>query len=112
MIRPEQILSRSTGAGGEPDGEGVRAKVIGHTYYGPDTVIRLALESDPATIVKTKTFAHDIPTAGELVELTVQGPVIVFPQRTPTRTPVLAGDERRPNQPRTRRGADESNTEM
>jgi iron(III) transport system ATP-binding protein len=77
MIRPEQIcLTRGDSSSSDMS---VWAKAIDHTYYGPDTVIRLALESDPSTIVKAKTFAHEIPAVGELVELRVLGPVAVYP---------------------------------
>jgi iron(III) transport system ATP-binding protein len=76
MIRPEQIdlaTEPVTGAAGS------RATVLDHTYYGPDAVLRLALESDPTTIVKARMFAHSLPGVGELVALTVRGPVVVYP---------------------------------
>jgi len=92
MIRPEQILARRADAGEGSGGEGVPARVVDHTYYGPDTVIRLALESDPDTIVKTKTFADDVPKAGERVELTVHGAVVTYPLEKQTRAPVLVND--------------------
>ncbi len=67
----------TSGAGSS--GAGVRARVTDQVYYGPDTVIKFALESDPSTTVKTRTFAHDAPAEGELVDLVVRGPVVVYP---------------------------------
>ncbi len=93
MIRPEQLHARRGDARDRPRAEGVPARVIGHTYYGPDTVILLALESEPDTIVKTRTFAHDIPAIGELVDLTVSGTVVVYPPRTPPRMPAVIDEE-------------------
>jgi iron(III) transport system ATP-binding protein len=87
MIRPEQIRSSRDGRGNGTGEESVRARVVDHTYNGPDTVIRLALESDPKTIVKTRTFAHDIPETGELVDLKVHGPVVVYSPRNQARVP-------------------------
>lgn len=79
MIRPEQIhlvrRSRSNGA----DGGGIAARVIDHAYYGPDTVVRLSLDESGETVIKARTFDHEIPGVGELVEFTVIGPVVVFP---------------------------------
>ncbi|HEU0250405.1 MAG TPA: ABC transporter ATP-binding protein [Solirubrobacteraceae bacterium] len=89
MIRPEQIeLTKEPAA---EDGV-VLARVIDHTYYGPDTVIRLALESDPSAIVRSKTFARSIPVAGELVALAVHGPVVVYPRQRSRAETVLNGE--------------------
>ena len=55
--------------------------MLGHSYYGPDTVVTLRLEQHPEAIVKARTFDPDAPAAGELVELSVVGPVVVFPRR-------------------------------
>jgi iron(III) transport system ATP-binding protein len=83
MIRPEQIhLVRRNGANAT-NGDGVTAKVIDHAYYGPDTVVRLSLDGSPQTIIKARTFDHKIPAVGELVELAVLGPVVVFPVQEP-----------------------------
>jgi hypothetical protein len=66
-------------------------------YYGPDTVIRFALESDPSTIVKTRTFTHDPPSAGALVNLVVAGPVVVYPPRVQANgRPAAEGTPMRP----------------
>jgi iron(III) transport system ATP-binding protein len=79
MIRPEQIQFTRDAPGVSSSEAGVRGRVVDQVYYGPDAVIRFALESDPSTIVRTRTFIHDIPAMGELVGLTVRGPVVVYP---------------------------------
>ena len=76
MIRPEQIDLAAEPAAANAE---TWATVIDHTYYGPDAVVRLALESDPTTIVQARRFAHSLPSVGELVGLTVRGPVVVYP---------------------------------
>ncbi|HEY7935110.1 MAG TPA: ABC transporter ATP-binding protein [Solirubrobacteraceae bacterium] len=75
MIRPEQIHLRAPNA---TNAQGVTAKVIDHAYYGPDTVLGLSLKDSPQTIVKARTFDQEIPSVGELVELGVLGPVVIF----------------------------------
>ena len=87
MIRPEQIHPKVGDLGDMPGNGCTRARVIGHTYNGPDTVIHLALESDPETIVRARTFAHDIPETGELVDLIVRGPVVAYPPRVQAHAP-------------------------
>ncbi len=79
MIRPEQVQFTRGTTGVDSSEADVGARVIDQVYYGPDTVIRFALESDPSTIVKTRTFIHDPPATGELVGLIVRGPVVVYP---------------------------------
>lgn len=78
VIRPEQIQLARIDSGGKPSDEGVQARVVDHVYYGPDTVIHLALQSDPGTVVKTRTFSHEVPATDELVELLVRGPVVAY----------------------------------
>src|SRR4051794_33392411 len=68
MIRPEQL--RLT-----PDG--VQAKVVGRSFFGADTVLRLEL-SDGAP-VSARLLGEDVPEPGDEVRLTVAGPVSVFP---------------------------------
>ena len=60
--------------------------MIDHAYYGPDTVVRLSLDGSPQ-VIKARTFEHEIPDVGELVELAVLGPVVVFPTRTAREAP-------------------------
>jgi iron(III) transport system ATP-binding protein len=84
MIRPEQIqLTRHGGAGGSngANGANITAEVIDHVYYGPDTVLRLSIDGAARTIVKARTFDHEVPGVGEVVGLAVLGPVVVFPAR-------------------------------
>jgi iron(III) transport system ATP-binding protein len=67
MIRPEQIRLTTNG--------GVAATVAGHTYFGPDSVLRLQLAD--GTPVSARTF--DAPPAiGTAVAVAVVGPVSVY----------------------------------
>jgi len=96
MIRPEQIhLARRDGQS-SANGAGVTAKVTDHAYYGPDTVVRLSLDGAARIDVKARTFDHEIPAIGELVELLVLGPVLVFPPRAGLTGEASAGDGARP----------------
>jgi iron(III) transport system ATP-binding protein len=79
MIRPEQIQMRRDARLDATNGVGPLARVIDHAYYGPDTVIRLSPADQPELILKARTFDHEIPLVGEQVQLTVLGPVVVFP---------------------------------
>jgi iron(III) transport system ATP-binding protein len=80
MIRPEQIVvGRPT-----PDTpDDPRARVVGHTCFGPDTVIALELEGLGGVSLSARTFERDLPKPGELVALSVRGPVVTYPARTP-----------------------------
>ncbi len=83
MVRPEQVRFVRNGTAGHGDSR-LTAEVIDHTYYGPDTVVRLKLDHSSEMIVKARTFDHDLPDPGERVELVVVGPAVVFPpQGTP-----------------------------
>jgi iron(III) transport system ATP-binding protein len=73
MIRPEQIR---VVRGAE---DGVRADVIGHQYYGPDSVVRLQLRDDARTPIAARTFDVAVPDAGDVVGVAVSGPVAVYP---------------------------------
>jgi iron(III) transport system ATP-binding protein len=74
MIRPEQIRF-AAGAG-----EGELADVVGFTFHGADTVVRLALAGGSGTTVIAKTFDQKVPAVGERVRLVVAGTVAVYPQ--------------------------------
>lgn len=78
MIRPEQIRLICRAASPGPVGDGVTGRVVGHTYYGPDTVVRLVLDDPAATTVTVRTFDHDVPAVAELVGLAVVGPVVAY----------------------------------
>jgi iron(III) transport system ATP-binding protein len=80
MIRPEQIMVGRAG----PDPPGVaRARVVRHTCFGPDTVLALELEGFRGLTLSARTFERDLPKPGELVVLSVRGPVVTYPTRTP-----------------------------
>jgi iron(III) transport system ATP-binding protein len=80
LIRPEQIrLARETAdpASHPP----VAGDVVGHTYYGPDSVVRVLLRDGARTPVAVRTFDPELPADGEAVALRVVGPVTVYPGR-------------------------------
>jgi iron(III) transport system ATP-binding protein len=80
MIRPEQIVVRRAA----PDTPGdARARVVGHTCFGPDTVLSLELEGLRDVTLSARTFERDLPKPGELVVLSVRGPVVTYPAQTP-----------------------------
>jgi len=74
LIRPEQI---SFAAGLGRDG---LAEVVGSSYHGPDTVVRLALPGGNETTVVARTFSQEVPAVGERVQLLVAGTVAVYPR--------------------------------
>lgn len=82
MVRPEQIRLARPRQLHNGSSAAVTADVLGHRYYGPDTVTILRLEEHPETIVRARTLDADVPAPGELVELSVVGPVVVFPPAT------------------------------
>ena len=73
MIRPEQIRLAL------PAEPGVAAEVVDHVYYGPETVVRLVLGDGSGIPILAKTFDHEVPSAGVVVNIAVSGPVAVFP---------------------------------
>jgi len=81
MIRPEQIrLER--GAAPQPNGRGVAARVLGGSYYGPDTVLRLELADGSGTLVTARTYDEVVDAPGDEVTLMVAGAVAVYtPER-------------------------------
>jgi hypothetical protein len=72
MIRPEQI--RLVSAPGSDDA--VPAEVIGHHYYGPDSLVQLRLRDGARTSISARTFDVDI---GDVVGVVVSGPVAIYP---------------------------------
>jgi iron(III) transport system ATP-binding protein len=70
MIRPEQIQLAA---------DGVSAEVVGHVYYGPETVVRLVLADGSQTPIAAKSFTQEAPAVGALVNLVVSGPVAAYP---------------------------------
>jgi iron(III) transport system ATP-binding protein len=79
MIRPEQIRIARGRSGGSPGADSVSAEVIGHDYYGPDTVVRLRLRDGDRMPLSARTFDVDVPDAGDVVGVVVSGPVAVYP---------------------------------
>ncbi len=77
MIRPEQIRLVRTGAHGAENA--VPADVIGHHYYGPDSVVQLRLRDGARVALSARTFDVAVPEAGEVVGVVVSGPVAVYP---------------------------------
>ncbi len=77
MIRPEQI--RLAGPTGPASGHGVRAEVVGHSYFGPDTVLQLSLADGSRAPVAARTFDVELPAVGQIVEVAVAGPVAAYP---------------------------------
>jgi iron(III) transport system ATP-binding protein len=71
MIRPEQI--RSSGA------SGVAARVVGRSFFGPDTVLRLELADSSGTQVTARTHDDVAGEPGDEIRLVVDGPVAVYP---------------------------------
>ena len=89
MVRPEQILILASSEDAQSGAGRVEARVVDHAYYGAETVVRLTLLGPSGLTVRARTFAHQIPAPGELVELEVSGPVVVF--GAPEGQPVPAG---------------------
>lgn len=93
MIRPEQIEVRQAERALTAEAKTAPgAKVIGSTFYGPDTVVDLDLEGIGAISARVLQ-GHDIPVAGSWVELNVSGPVMAYPTSAASKSHA-AGDER------------------
>jgi iron(III) transport system ATP-binding protein len=82
MIRPEQIRLGAGRWNNGTAGRGVTARVLGHSCYGPDTVVRLAL-GPAATSIEARTFDHEVPDVGERVEVSVVGSAFTYPTVQP-----------------------------
>jgi iron(III) transport system ATP-binding protein len=74
MIRPEQIQIERTAAG-----EGVEARVVGLSFYGPETIVHLELADGPRTAVNARTFDGAGAEAGAEVRLLIAGTVMTYP---------------------------------
>jgi hypothetical protein len=57
----------------------VSADVIGHEYFGPDSVVQLRLRDGARMLLSARTFDVALPDAGEVVGVVVSGPVAVYP---------------------------------
>jgi iron(III) transport system ATP-binding protein len=74
LIRPEQIRFAAG------PGEGTLGEVVGSSYHGADTFVRLALLGGNDTTVIARTFDQEVPAVGERVQLLVAGTVAVYPR--------------------------------
>jgi iron(III) transport system ATP-binding protein len=72
MVRPEQVTVAGDPAGGVP------ATVIGHAFFGAETLVRLALVGDETTMLTARTLAQDVPDAGARVSVAISGPVRAY----------------------------------
>jgi iron(III) transport system ATP-binding protein len=70
MIRPEQIEVEASGEG---------ARVVGRHFYGPDTVLELELLDHAATPVSARIHDEAGLSVGDVVGVSVRGPVAVYP---------------------------------
>jgi iron(III) transport system ATP-binding protein len=82
VIRPEQI--RVTPRADGPTPSGIVAKVIGQSFFGAQTVLRLELADGSGTRVEASLLGETVPDTGAEVEISVEGPVIVFPDQGTT----------------------------
>ena len=74
MVRPEQIVL------GAPLTDGADARVVSVAYYGHDASLGLMLPTLEAPLVARINGAQALSLqAGDLVRLTVEGPVVAFP---------------------------------
>ncbi len=74
MVRPEQIRVSRT-----PDESGVPARIVGLSFYGPETVLQLELADRSGTAVRARTFDGSEAVAGQEVSLLVDGSVMTYP---------------------------------
>ncbi len=73
MIRPEQIRVDRDGSG-----RGVAARIVGESFYGAETVLRLELTEGSEASVTARMFDGTGVAAGDQVELYVEGLVTVY----------------------------------
>jgi iron(III) transport system ATP-binding protein len=78
MIRPEQIHVTPC-ASNEADPGATTARVVDRMSFGPDTVLKLELESPARATLAARTFERDLPGIGELVHVSVSGAVMTYP---------------------------------
>lgn len=73
MIRPEQIrVARSA------DGGGAAARVVGRSFYGPETMVHTELADGGAAVI-VRTFEGAGTETGDEVRLLVEGLVVTYP---------------------------------
>jgi hypothetical protein len=75
----------------------VHASVTSRTYYGPDTVVGLVIDGSDGSVLTARIFSHLAPGIGDLVEVAVLGPAVVYPGTTdPNGDGPPPGDGNRP----------------
>ncbi|WP_427383828.1 ABC transporter ATP-binding protein [Janibacter sp. G56] len=91
MLRPEQLRLVRSGHTGPPlgtlDGSTSRlgprgtaqGVVVDTTYYGHDALVSVRLEDDAHTVVQARTTGSAMPSVGERVGVTVDGPARIYP---------------------------------
>ena len=82
MIRPEQIVVTRVAPDATRPADVAHARVLGRTCFGPDTVLALELDGSPAVALSARTFERDLPNPGDVVLLSVRGPVVTYPSRS------------------------------
>lgn len=80
VIRPELVQLHAVGAlrqvpGGHP---GVAGTVVAVRYLGSETMLEVLLRASDV-VVTAKVFSHQAPALGSDVEVSVSGPVLVYP---------------------------------
>jgi iron(III) transport system ATP-binding protein len=88
MVRPEQLQLRRAEPELPPRGvreRSVLATVSARTFFGPDSVVRLALDGMPS-VISARVLGHDVPRPGERVEVGVIGAVMAYPDHDPAST--------------------------
>ena len=76
LIRPEQIALLPPGTS-----KSVAARLVERTYYGPHATLQLELRPS-GVLVNARVAGYQTPPLGGDVGLTVQGPVVAYPQPT------------------------------
>jgi iron(III) transport system ATP-binding protein len=85
MVRPEQLRLNAHGA--------LTATVLALTFYGPETVVMLAIDGTPEPIT-ARVLGRAAPAVGARVGVEVDGPAIAYPSDqvgAPVRDDVTTG---------------------
>jgi iron(III) transport system ATP-binding protein len=77
VIRPEQVRVRP--ATDRPGPAEIAAKVVEQSFFGALTVLSLELDDGSGTRVAASLLGETAPGVGDRVNLSVEGPVTVFP---------------------------------
>jgi iron(III) transport system ATP-binding protein len=79
VVRPEHLALRDPLAP-LADGAHVAGRVVSRSFFGHDGMVRVRL--DHGMEVTCRTSAHHLPERGSLVQVEIDGPVLVFPSVT------------------------------